>query len=82
MTIKDIKFEDNTNLFDIEVNEPIKDIVGKYNVEAELIVESNGIRYNAVSILLQLASIVQVIIDCIQAIEDPNCGTFRVLRKA
>ena len=82
MTIRDIKFEDNTNLFDIEVNEPIKDIVGRYNVEAELIVESNGIRYNAVSILLQLVSIVQVIVDCIQAIEDPNCRTFRVLKKA
>ena len=82
MIIRDIKFEDNTNLFDIEVNEPIKDIVGKYNVEAELIVESNGIRYNAVSILLQLVSVVQVIVDCIQAIEDPDCGTFRVLKKA
>jgi hypothetical protein len=82
ITIRDTRFESGANIFDVEVSEPIKDITGKYNVEAELIVENDGIKYNALSILLQLAWIVQVVIDCIQAVEDPECRTFRVLRKA
>jgi hypothetical protein len=81
-TLRDIKFEDGANLFDIEVNEPIKDIRGIYNVEAELIVESDGIKYNVPSILTQLVYAVQVIVDRIQFIEDPQCVTFRVLKRA
>jgi hypothetical protein len=81
-TVLNPEFKDGVKLFEIEVDSPMKSIGGNYGVKAELVFEHGGRRHNATSVVTQLCYATKVIIDSFQVLDDPDCPSFLVLKRA